>query len=538
MTTRVPLHLSRRLSALDTCVSCTHRCSYVGAQKRFARVAARKAPSTRDKAWQSQPRVITPEVKAGKAHTEEILKSLADSAEDLSLESKVWIFQGNTELVMRLSNPMAYFVMVFEASPKTQEDFNRQLKVNGVSVDEIYHATFILRNLGTPAQAKLGRYLIRCCDRAGHAEATIQTVASHLRQDLVNPGVLRYRESLQSQERLRDLCQAGNLRAMVLSGKLAERKGDPDQAITLYQNAVDMYLNAAPGERVINILDEFSSPWMELGILHLRRNNRRKAIEAYMVGIDQGDPMAHNMLANLDFTFTGGEYTMDWLYNMTKAAATGHHRAAYNLGEYYANTPAPPAPDSFASSSPNPTLLSRIHHFVTTALFQPSITEDHSADITHYASAISTPLSRYLASLAWLTLSSKLHYLPAHLHLARLHLRTHILDSNNLWTDLSTPSATKNPAYDPSLAHDSLLAVFKAHKVVTQARQQATREAEFRAMVGPLKDLLEEYEEGLDEMLEEARELADGAGLDVDGGAMWGVLYKHQGERAMEGYWD
>lgn len=430
---------------------------------------------------------------------------------------------------------------------------------NSIDVDQVWQTTFLLRNLGSPQDAKFGRYLVRCCDSAGHEEATIQVVSSLLRQDIAKQeGILNTREGYQAQNRLREIGKKGNMRAVVLEGKLAERKSDPNLAISLYQSAADEFLarheseSSDPKENK-RYLDELSSPWMELGILHLRQGNRTKALEAYMIGISMDDPMAHNMLGRLDYQFTGGEYTLDWLYNTTKAAATGHFRAAYSLGEYYATTKAPLPPSPQAETEPkseestdsdgttpkltSPSFFARLQHFFTTSFIKPIIETDSRANIAHYAAAVQDPVARVKLAYEWLEIAVKQFYLPAYLHMARLNLRKHVLPEDNLSAPLDEVTDGKeNALYNLEKAQKLLRNVFLGHQIIKNGRRYATKQAEFRSMAGQwaqYADVLQDYESNLDSILDEAKDIADAVGMDVYDGEEQ-LLYRHQGLREQE----
>ena len=434
---------------------------------------------------------------------------------------------------------------------------------SGINVDEVYQSTFVLRNLGAPDQAKFGRFLVRCCDRAGLPEATIQSVASLLRQDIVNPGMLRTSDAKLAQGRLKILCQQGNIRALVLNGKLAERSGDPELAISLYENATNRFMDLAgettssPENQITKHLDEFSSPWMELGILHLRRGNRKQALAAYMMGIAQDDPMAHHMLARLDYQFTGEKYTLDWLYHTTKAAASGHFRAAFSLGEYYANTKAPPpvdqhipqaqteshpavSPNLSTAPKPQSSFLARVQHFLTTALIKPTVETDARTAIADYAAAVQDPVARVRLAREWFRTATEQAYVPAYMNMARLHFRTHVTSENNLAhpviitgdAQVEAPrGGVANPIFDLRAGHDCLLQVFDAHSQITLGRAKTKVETEFRVAAGrwaEYPDVLEDYEHDLGKFVAEAEELANVMRIDIIDPETGTAVYKYK----------
>ncbi|KAF1344514.1 hypothetical protein BDV97DRAFT_402300 [Delphinella strobiligena] len=489
------------------------------------------------------------------------LEQVAKRNTGLTMAQKFALCHGNKELAFRLSDHMVWFLAEFRQSPQTDKDFQTYTMKNSVDVNQVWEATFLLRNLGSPEDAKFGRYLVRCCDVAGHEEATIQVVSSLLRQDITNrEGILNTREGYMAQDRLREIGKKGNMRAIALEGKLAERKGDPDLAISKYQFAADELLarhesESSDSKEDNRYLDELSSPWMELGILHLRQEARMKALEAYMMGISMDDPMAHNMLGRLDYQFTGGEYTLDWLYNTTKAAATGHFRAAYSLGEYYATSKAPPPPspqaetetepkseastdsDDTTTKPTAPTFFARLQHFFSTSFIKPIIETDSRANIAHYAAAVQDPVARVKLAHEWLDVACEQHYLPAHLHMARLHLRKHVFPEDNLSRPLDEViDGKENAVYSPEHAQKNLRTVFLAHRMIKDGRKHATTQAEFRAMAGrcaDYPDVLQDYESNLDSMLDEAKDIADAVGMDVYDSEK-SLLYRHEGLREQE----
>lgn len=445
-----------------------------------------------------------------------------------------------------------------------------------LSLDDIYEATFLLRNFGQAPQARLGRDLLRACDRLGHEEATLQVVSARLRQDIAQPGVLRATEVLRSLDRLRKLSENGNMRAVFLEGKLAARKGNEELAIKLYEQAMDMILveeeeaKNNPAEKKQKqkwdrrLDDELSSPWIELGFLYMSRKRTTKALEAYMVGLSQDDPMAYYNLSVLDWHMADGAPSLEWLYNVTKAAASGHFKAAYELGRYYADsTPHPPPEDELLELSPStktneteapttgetqpptpkpaPTFLARLKHFLTTSLFKPSVTIDAKSNIAHYASFAQDAPSRILLAKEWLSLALSYNYLPAAIPLAKLHLQPYIWTSHNSTNDinwlseasLATPGVAKNPLYDVKLAAQTLTAVFGAARTIENARFNAQTSAEFLELAKPWADfgeVLESYEGQVGEVLEEAKEIADAVGVDVMH-PDYGLMYKHRGKR-------
>ncbi|GAB7348778.1 hypothetical protein MBLNU459_g7503t1 [Dothideomycetes sp. NU459] len=545
-------------------------------------MAAKRAPSTRAKAWREKTKVITPEVAELKRKEAAYVQQMRENIpEKLTPTQRTLIMNGNEALATKLPDKVMIFFSFFRATEEQDDEaFASCLRLANLSVNDIYEATFALRNLGNPAQARFGRDLVRACDRFGHAEATLQVVSARLRQDNAQPGVLRTKEVSLSLDRMKKLADDGDMRAVFLEGKVAYRRGHEEQAVKLYKKAMAMVLEeeqrtkekGEPAKRERQkwdrqLDDELSSPWIELAYLHMKRKETAKAIEAYNVGVSQDDPMAYYNLSVLEWHTADGEPSMDWLFNVTKAAASGHFKAAYELGCYYADSPAHPLPNLGLESSPKvklpgnnaveappspdgspvklssaPTFLDTIKHFITTSLFKPTVDVDPKSNIEHYAALGQDPATRIRLAYLWLGLASRHHYLPACLPLVRLQLQEYISTSDNLTNDIgwlnaaslgTTPGAVKNPIYNVRAAADMLGMVFGACRKIADARARATTNADFQQMAAPwaeFGEVLDSYEDKLDGSLAEAKEIADAVGIDVSR-EEYGLMYLHRGKR-------
>ena len=299
---------------------------------------------------------------------------------------------------------------------------------------------------------------------------------------------------------------------------------------------------------------------------------KTKALGAIEIGVEQGDPGSHFNLAVLHRVLFNAEYGEDWLFHMTKAAASGHYKAAYELGRYYADAPAkrlvePDAEqstgDDTSSSSedsadtqmkapadtapktptqpPPTTFTNQILHFLTTAFLKPTIDLDERSQKVHNASFPQDPIARLALSKEWLNTASRFHYPPANLVHAHLSLQRYILPSENLSQELNQSkddeipeNGVPNPYFDVWLAHDLLAKVFIQHRIikVRQLKKSEMTDAEHRlkASYAQFSEVLEDYVGRLDELLDEAKQLADDVGIDVTTD-LYGLIYKHRGVR-------
>lgn len=532
--TRAP----RRILATELCVSCS--------QKRMASERWRMAPSSRAKDRAKRDVVFTPQERAELDSMQAERKVLVDRArakyEVLNKngvgEMDAMVMAQACHTTMEAARDMTYPQYVFlsrwlEAMQKNPhqppvESFRLNFKTYqdvfpSGSLDDIYDLSFILRNKGSVRCAKTGRLIVNLCAELGHHEATIQVVASALRQDAIKPGFMRSRPVMMALDRLRTVSKTGNLRAIVMEANVARHAGQVNRAITLYEQALDLIREddgseSQTGDKYSKIRDELSSPWIELGFLHHTEGQYVKAMKAYMVGLEQDDPMAYFNLARLDLFMSGNQYTPDWLYNMTKAAASGHYRAAFDLGEYYANTSAEP-------SEPQKTFLEKLSGFGA-FLWKPNLNLDPFANKHHHNAFAHKPELRIKLARQWLMVASKSYYLPANIALAELHLQKFIYPENTLSKPLdpfghsTDPGAIVNPLFDPAKAQLMLTEVFTACLQISEAKSVSTTNAEYRYLAKPWSNHAEvleavESSETLQELKNQVELIADAAGIDL-----------------------
>jgi hypothetical protein len=502
------------------------------------------------------PIVLTPEEKAFREQKEqeweeslELSRADMKTGREMSLPEKATRCRTTVMAAQDMSTSQALFLSVYlsirdKGRSVTPEAARGMLKhLDPLSFDDLYDLTFILRNKGTVECARTGRRLVNLCAEAGHAEATIQVVASALRQAASKPEVMRSRNVLLALDRLREVAKTGNVRALAMEANVARHMGQVGRAIRQYQSAVDLMMEDGGGQtedKYSQIKDELSSPWIELAYLHHTQGQMVAAMKAYLAGQEKDDPMAFFNLANLDYHMAGG-YSHDWLYNMTKAAASGHYSAAHELGQYYANTAA-------NISKPKQSIMEKLSGFVE-FLSKPNVNLNPKTNIHHHDAFANTPERRIKLAHHWFWIAKENHYLFANISLAQLHLQKFIYPKDTLGKPLDPfghsddPEAMENPLFDPAKAQVVLTEVLTACLQIANAKNLSKTNAEYRQLARPWsfhEEVLEALEstETLQILKNQAETIADAAGIDIYSSERlpkWiprmGLIRPHKGKR-------
>ncbi|KAI4849198.1 hypothetical protein E4T44_03490 [Aureobasidium sp. EXF-8845] len=520
--TRAP----RRILATELCLP--------SIQARRASRRVKPAPQTRRK--QRPPIVFTPQEQAMiDAAEERTLKTREDfkarlehhrtTQGELSLIEKVRECRTTPRAARDMSTRQALFLSAWrDTCDRNMFSLQRMqgyLEIlDPLSLDDVYDLTFILRNKGTVECATHGRRMINFCAELGHSEATIQVVASALRQAASKPEVMRSRNVVIALDRLREIAKTGNVRALIMEANVARHMGQVGQAIRQYQSAVDLMMEDGgeqAGDKYSKIKDELSSPWIELAYLHHTQGQMVAAMKAYLAGQEKDDPMAFFNLARLDYHMAGG-YSQDWLYNMTKAAASGHYSAAHELGEYYANS---------AANIPKPkqSIMEKLSGFIE-FLSKPNVNLNPKTNIHHHDAFANTPKQRIKLAHHWFWIARENHYLFANINLAQLYLQKFIYPKDTLRRPLDPfghsddPEAMDNPLFSPENAQIVLTEVLTACLQIANAKSRSKTNAEYRQLARPWsfhEEVLEAVEssETLQILKDHAETIADAAGIDI-----------------------
>lgn len=357
---------------------------------------------------------------------------------------------GQSKLRVGAAAP-ANFLPLVEASGATDQDLT-------------FLALMLLKNRVDRDDVYWGRRLLYTLSAAGFVESTIHIMTQTLLHHKQQPGTLRTAAIVVERGRLQKAAREGSSsRAMVLEGKIAYELGDHDAAIQLWWRAVEgavakskaQLAEMAAGVRSLDIAaqdkSDLSTPWNELIEVHFERSLLKGKNEwdlcekAIQIGVEEDDPTAHYYAAtyykkrNEDGSHKA---TSEWLYYMTKAAASMVPKAMYELGVYYAESGwkyiedeppehLKPTPfDTYPGKDVADTPWERVRQLFS---FSDSPEKKDKDNIWHSAAWPSTPEQRYELAIRWLNAAAAMTYAPAHLFLAKLYMQ------ETLWAGAQAP---------------------------------------------------------------------------------------------------
>ncbi|KAL1583151.1 hypothetical protein WHR41_07914 [Cladosporium halotolerans] len=313
-----------------------------------------------------------------------------------------------------------------------------------------------------------GRKLLDAMSAAGYLEATIRIVNNALLSAKHQPGLLRNASVAVERGRLQKAAREGlSSRAMVLEGKVAYFLGDHDTAIKWWWRAIEGAVEKSTSDismivagnksmaRDVSRIDrsDLSTPWIELIEAHFDRSLKGRdewglCEKAIQIGLEQEDPTAFYYAATYHKKrHEDGTHlpTSDWLYYMTKAAASGVPKAAYELGVYYAESgwkyieDEPPdhvKPTPFDTYPGSGATTFEGFWGIISRLFAapPSAIQIEREQIFHTASWPETPEKRARLAHYWLEIAQGYCYAPAYLYMAKLCMQ------ETLWAGARAPT--------------------------------------------------------------------------------------------------
>ncbi|KAF2206860.1 hypothetical protein CERZMDRAFT_88950 [Cercospora zeae-maydis SCOH1-5] len=322
-----------------------------------------------------------------------------------------------------------------------------------------------------------GKMMLLSMSRAGVDEATIRIMAHAVRQARKRPQVLDSGEIEHAKQHLSQIAsEKKDFRAMVCEGKVARALGNEERAIEMWTDAMSAAVEAAEEKErnrtdgVVNAdgMDsdplELSSPWIELMLLHRDRYEKKgkkelkQCLWAMEVGCKQDDPLSFYHASTFVKTYGAKGLhtpTAEWLYMVTKAAASNHPLAAYELGEFYAQSGWVPGEGKYLEDEPPnhvkptpfdsfpPPTNNSIMHAVKLFFGLAERTEIKPEEsLFHTAIFPHTARERYQLALEWLNIAVGYCYAPAFLLRARLNLE------KTLWAYADAPQAAINMSAD------------------------------------------------------------------------------------------
>lgn len=414
----------------------------------YATYRHRRVPTTKDKDWRLKRRALTPEESRKEQDFDHKREVAYRKNFDLMFQEKG--ISVPPDVALEFLGDFDSLLQQAKGRPTADPDkFLQLVDEHGVTLQDCWAMSRLLLALRAHWQdrAILGKRLLLTCSRVGYEEATISVMGHAVLQHIQRPGALRASEIKHSSEHLDRIAASGhNYRAKVLKGRVAEVLGDEITAIRMWTSAMASAVEAAArtetdkrsgikpevqGDRF-----ELTTPWIDLFHIHRRRGEARQANWALEIGCQQDDPDAHYLYADYsclryhDYQQTQPMYTSDWLYHMIKAATTGHNKAAFQLGEFYAQSswkyiedepPDEVKPTPFdtypASTIKRGTWLDTFQAFVGTKQLEPTKRDD----IFHIAAFPHDAVARFRIALDWANVAIHHGYAPASLLRAKIH---------------------------------------------------------------------------------------------------------------------
>lgn len=310
-------------------------------------------------------------------------------------------------------------------------------------------------------ESYIGKRMLLSLSRAGVEEATIRIMAQVVLTARKKPAILDAPEIQHARQHLSQIASKKvNFRAMVCEGKVARALGNEEMAIKMWTGAMAAAVahahkqaSGVKGDDSVERSDALglSTPWIDLMMLHRERIDRqgkdewKQCRQAMDIGCEQDDPISHYHASTyIKWYDADGSHipTSAWLYHVTKAAASSHPVAAYELAEFYAKSGwkyiedeppdhVKPTPfDSFPSAS-NESVMYRVSSFLG-LVKRPELKPEES--IFHNAIFPHTAVHRWLLAADWISVATSYQYAPAFLLYAKM------LMQEKLWARANAPT--------------------------------------------------------------------------------------------------
>lgn len=344
-----------------------------------------------------------------------------------------------------------------EAMVRAMEEYQIQ------TMDGVHMAVMLLNDI-KDEYVRLGKQMLYTLARCGSSTAVFWILNNAIVQSKTRPKVLNAPELMPMRQRL-EYWAAGNLSPfpahhhfvnLVLQGKILYTLGDQDGAIEMWERSIPGAVYASEAERPTGRrsdrdpgVEACFSPWVELTNAYLLKKDWRNARRVAEVGCRQDDPNSHYSMALLENA--RNEYgdhvaTSAWLYHITKAAASGHVKAAHVLGNWYGSSgwkyiedepPDDMKPTPFDSYPPDADAQSSSTSFwdkfsrTINSRSSPDKAQQHQLFLT--AAFPDTAYGRFVMALQWLEVSMAVFYAPSYLLAARLLLE------KTLWPAAEAP---------------------------------------------------------------------------------------------------
>lgn len=332
--------------------------------------------------------------------------------------------------------------------------FRELLNTCGVSADVAFHMGVAL--IAHPAHRirKVGNNLLHSTAMLGNTKAIRETLSNALLRSRKDPKVWRISEINRALEHLEehvDNPSADSL-LLALAGKILKAQKKEELALPLLVRALKREIAESwQDKRAFAYRDAYqlSTPWLDLIEIHSDRFKRGSRSDLALcedvikVGCSQEDPEAH-WLATGFYERNGTK----WLYHLTKAAASGHLQAAFELANFYRDsgwryieadppdhlkpTPFDHTPPKEQEKSALKDTILRFFGWGSTQSQFPKVREPHE-ELYYTAVYPHKARDRYLLAAEWLDVAMVRHYAPAYLLRAKMALE------KTLWHQADAP---------------------------------------------------------------------------------------------------
>jgi hypothetical protein len=340
--------------------------------------------------------------------------------------------------------------------------FARLFAESGFDDDDI---TIIGRALLTQSRDKdlrdLGTSLLFEASDAGNNSATIRVMSGAYNQVEENPSLftslLQAPRLVRARQRLEQIDSAP---AKVLHGRLAQMEGNGKLAAKLWTDAMEDSRRAAQELSAKSVRDALaeatdpntSAPWSDLTTYHMTNGRYEEAKWAIDVGCQLDDPMSFYYAAWYHRADRQTEREIPtsskWLYNISKAAASGQPRAMHELGCWYVLSRWPYLTDDVPDSMrPSP---------FDSYPPEEGVVIEQTVEGSVFATAAfpETAKGRILMADCWFSLAISLGFAPSCLASAMIHLMP-TLDGNMAIPFAALNVTDKRYRYKDKAAYDA-----------------------------------------------------------------------------------
>lgn len=175
------------------------------------------------------------------------------------------------------------------------------------------------------------KHIMTALDLTAH---TLNPAARDIASHFPRSELQKYRKTLESLK----IADQDDPEALTLHGLFLEKENQPAQARTLYEKALQIpwvYQYSAQARHPAQL--PIIAPWNALGYL-LKDAQDAAARERAQWAFEQGARKGDDPLSCFEYASMLGRNSADWLRFISKAAASGHREAMFQLALFYRDT--------------------------------------------------------------------------------------------------------------------------------------------------------------------------------------------------------